>query len=150
MSMIRLENENSLSFGTAMGTLKSFDLVHQGKSPGAFEMHELIQDCLQSWLKKNRMLKQYTNTALEVVSRCFPPDLSFESWGAWDSILPHAETAYTSLCRLSLTPRSREATFSYRWRVMGSREVLLKLNRQGPKKLVEFARGLVATSIPIP
>jgi tetratricopeptide (TPR) repeat protein len=89
--LLRKEDEEKVSFDTAIGTLKAFSLITTAKKEAAFGMHRLVQLSMQWWLERKHALVEYQQRALGAVSTCCPSSGDYENWAAWEAISPHIE-----------------------------------------------------------
>ncbi|KAH0536621.1 hypothetical protein FGG08_006515 [Glutinoglossum americanum] len=90
-ALLRNDDERKVEFITAIGTLKAFSLITEEQGGKMFGMHRLLQFSTQIWLKRQHVLVEWQEKALDVVSKCCPSDGEYENWAAWRAINPHVQ-----------------------------------------------------------
>lgn len=79
-----------INFTTAIGTLQAFSLITAEKGGMSFEIHRLVQICLQRWLELKGKLSEWRQEATKVLSEIFPPGM-YENWRTCESLYPHVQ-----------------------------------------------------------
>ncbi len=89
-SLIRKDNEGSLEFTTALGTLKAFSLIKAENENETFFMHRLVQLSTQSWLRMQGTEAESQAKALKLLSAKFP-DADHKNWKTCEALISHAQ-----------------------------------------------------------
>lgn len=96
-SLLRKENDRSIDFTTALGTLQAFCLIKPEVGGDTFMMHRLVQLSTQNWLEMEGTHLAYKGKALEMLSAKFPSG-EYRTWKICESLLPHAEVVLKYSC----------------------------------------------------
>jgi tetratricopeptide (TPR) repeat protein len=91
-SLLGQESEDPLAFDIAMGTLKAYSFVYELRTKNAFEIHALVQSCIQRWLKTQQRFQQWHFVAMKLIIQHIPSTVDFEDWRKWENILPHTQS----------------------------------------------------------
>ena len=78
-----------LQLEKALGILKAFSFVSEGRADESVDMHRLVQLVMQKWLEKEKKSKEWVSNALLTVSGIYPYG-SYENWKTCGDYLPHA------------------------------------------------------------
>ncbi|KAJ9655262.1 hypothetical protein H2201_008839 [Coniosporium apollinis] len=89
-SVLRKSDDRMINFTTAIGTLQAFSLITAEKGGMSFEIHRLVQICLQRWLELKGKLSEWRQEATKVLSEIFPPGM-YENWRTCESLYPHVQ-----------------------------------------------------------
>src|SRR5947209_12726905 len=79
-------------FEKAIGTLKNFSLIQEGKTQRTYGIHRLVQLSTQWWLEQEKTMAAWQERALDVLCQNCPSSVGVENWSAWESISPHITT----------------------------------------------------------
>ena len=85
------EDERSIDFTLALGTLQAFSLIMPEKD-GKFAFHRLVQLSMRRWLENEGTARQWQEKALLALAKHFQPG-DFENWKACEILSPHAQIA---------------------------------------------------------
>lgn len=96
-SLLRKENDRSIDFTTALGTLQAFCLIKAEVGGDTFMMHRLVQLSTQNWLEMKGTHLAYKAEALEMLSAKFPSG-EYGTWKICESLLPHVEVVLKYSC----------------------------------------------------
>ncbi len=96
-SLLRKEDDRSIDFTTALGTLQAFCLIKAEVGGDTFMMHRLVQLSTQNWLEMESTHVAYKEEALQMLSAKFPSGL-YETWKMCEVLLPHAQIVLKYSC----------------------------------------------------
>lgn len=88
---VQRKQDRILDLTKALGVLKAFSLITEGKTPGTYSLHRLVQLVVRKWLILEGQDREYAEIALEKVDALFP-DAEFENWKTCAAYLPHAQS----------------------------------------------------------
>jgi len=74
----------------AVGTLKAYAFITDGKGQDSYNIHRLVQIATRNWLKKEGDLSLWCKKALMQVFGVFP-EPQYENKAIWTRYLPHAQ-----------------------------------------------------------
>jgi hypothetical protein len=94
-SLLRSGQADELSFNSAVGTLKAFDLISEERLTHTYHVHRLVQICTQRWLEIQGRAHLWQARATACVFSMCPSSVRFEHWQAWEELRPHAEAVLT-------------------------------------------------------
>jgi hypothetical protein len=80
--------KGDLEFEKALGILKAFSFVSEGKADGNLNMHRLIQLVMRKWLIMEGISTEWASRALLTVSDLYPYG-SYKNWKVCGVYLPH-------------------------------------------------------------
>ena len=86
------QEQRLLQLEEALGVLKAFSFISEGKADESLNMHRLVQLVMQRWLQKQNKSKKWASFALLAVSDIYPFGGDYENWKICGKYLPHALT----------------------------------------------------------
>ncbi|KAJ8604151.1 hypothetical protein MRB53_041949 [Persea americana] len=86
------QNETFNAFDDDIIALRNFSFISDTTDRQTWEMHRLVQDATQMWLRDSRKLDETHNQFIERLDLTFPTG-DFENWSACRSLFPHAKAS---------------------------------------------------------
>jgi tetratricopeptide (TPR) repeat protein len=79
----------------AIGTLDAYSFIIRRPTDLALDLHQLVHLATRNWLRKERLITQWTETAISRLQEVFP-DHDHKKRSVWRTYLPHALYALLS------------------------------------------------------
>lgn len=90
-ALIQQDDEDPVSFDTALGSLKAYSFVNLVKQTQTLIIHRLVWACTRAWVEDRKETVVWQESALNAVSKRCPSSANFDHWSAWRVLLPHIE-----------------------------------------------------------
>ena len=80
---------------TSLGTLQAFSLISSRTDTDSFQMHRLVQRCVQFSLERSRTIQKWREAAITAVSAAYPTNIGVSDWPTCELLAPHVQTVLT-------------------------------------------------------
>ncbi|RDW63506.1 hypothetical protein BP6252_11051 [Coleophoma cylindrospora] len=90
-ALLKNENERSIEFTKAVGTLQAYSLIKTERDGSTFEVHRLVQLSTQRWLRIQKREAEWQEKALALVENKFL-DGYYGTWQECEALLLHAKS----------------------------------------------------------
>ena len=84
------DDDQSLKFEDAIGTLIQFSFVTEEKEQKVFAMHRLVQVATRKWIETYGEVERFQEEALRLVWHHYPNG-EYENWSTCEALEPHAQ-----------------------------------------------------------
>jgi len=95
----------------AIGTLDAYSFIIRRPADLALDLHRLVHLATRNWLRKERLITQWTERAISRLEEVFP-DHGHKNRSLWRTYLPHARYALLS----DLVDKNGEIRMNLTWR----------------------------------